>query len=350
MRVSHTERFEIIRLVEQSTTSVSTTLKELGVNKSTFYNWYNAYLEGGYDALAPRKRLKKQYWNQIPEEEKKLIIELALDYPEKASREIACLYIDTYKRFVSESSVYRILKAQGLIQSPVFDLVKASNEFKDKTCRVNEMWQTDFTYFKIPGWGWYYLSTVLDDYSRFIVHWKLCASMTAEDASKTIEEALILSNLNKSQMPKLLSDNGSSYIAHDFRKFLKEMNIQQIHGRPLHPQTQGKIERYHRSMKNVIKLDVYYSPMELEYALKQFVQYYNYERYHESLQNVTPAHVYFGKAARILKMRDDIKLKTIEDRKKTYYKIGASSKTYSDAFRDSSKSHKCKSEISFTTF
>jgi putative transposase len=332
MRLSQTEKFEIIRLVEQSNTSVNKTLRELGINKPTFYNWYNAYLTDGYDGLAQKPISRKQFWNQIPNAEKQLITELALENPQKASREIACLYTDTYRKYVSESSVYRILKVQGLIQAPAFDLIKAADEFKDKTVRINQMWQTDFTYFKIPGWGWYYLSTILDDYSRFIVHWKLCITMTAADAAQTIDEALIISNLDKSKMPRLLSDNGSSYIALDFKKYLESHKIKPIHGRPGHPQTQGKIERYHRSMKNVIKLDIYYSPMELQYALKSFVEYYNHQRYHESLKNVTPGDVYFGRANRILAMRQRIKHKTVIERKRKYQANMLISKIYSDAF------------------
>jgi len=202
------------------------------------------------------------------------------------------------------------------------------------------MWQTDFTYFKIPGWGWYFLSTVLDDFSRYIIHWRLCKSMKSTDATETIQEAIQKSNLKQNQMPKLLSDNGSSYIAKDFCDYLKDNKIKQLHGKPGHPQTQGKIERYHRSMKNVIKLDVYYSPMELEYALEKFVNYYNFKRYHESLQNVTPSDVYFGRANRILKKREEIKQNTLIQRRKKYYKIQNSSKIYSEAFLDKSKSKK----------
>lgn len=340
MRFSQLEKYEIIRLVEQSNTSVNKTLQELGIHKSTFYSWYNAYLKDGYDGLTRKPPKRKQYWNQIPEKEKQLIIELALENPEKSSREVACLYTDTYKRYASESSVYRILKAKGLIQAPAFELIKASKEFTDKTIRPNEMWQTDFTYFKIPGWGWYFLSTILDDYSRFIVHWKLCKNMKAEDAQETVEEALMLSNLSRNNMPRLLSDNGSSYIAQDFRTYLKDNNIKQLHGKPGHPQTQGKIERYHRSMKNVIKLDVYYSPMELEYALKNFVPYYNYERYHESLKNTTPADVYFGRADRIINERQKIKAKTLQKRRKNYYKKQHVSEIYSDSFSGSTKTRK----------
>lgn len=320
MRLNQSEKFEIIGLVEKSELGVNATLKEFGIHKSTFYEWYNAYLENGYDGLATKPCVRKQYWNQIPVEEKQLILEMALDYPERSSREIACLFTDTHKRFVSESSVYRILKENGLITTPAFMLNTASDEFKDKTVRVNEMWQTDFTYFKIPGWGWYFLSTVLDDYSRFIVHWQLCKGMKVDDAADTIDQAMLKANLIPGQKPKLLSDNGSCYIAKDFKDFLESHDIKHIRGRANHPQTQGKIERYHRSMKNVIKLDVYYSPMELEAALRKFIHYYNYERYHESLKNVTPAEMYYGKAARTLERRRKIKLKTLRDRKQNYLK------------------------------
>ncbi len=318
MRFTQSDKYEIILLVEKSELSLTKTLAELGIHKSTFYNWYNAYLLDGYDGLSDKPKNRKQYWNAIPEEEKQLITETALDYPERSSREIAFLFTDIHKRFVSESSVYRILKAQGLITSPVYDLIRASSEFKDKTNRVNEMWQTDFTYFKIIGWGWYYLSTVLDDYSRFIIHWQLGPTMKETDVEDTINAAMLKSNLKPNEKPKLLSDNGSCYIASDFKEYTKANEIKHIRGRVRHPQTQGKIERYHRSMKNVIKLDVYHSPMELEAALKKFVHYYNYERYHESINNVTPAQKYYGKSNQVLERRSKIKNETLKKRKQNY--------------------------------
>lgn len=318
MRFTQSDKYEIILLVEKSQVSLTKTLAELGIHKSTFYNWYNAYLQKGYDGLADKPKGRKQYWNSIPEHEKQLIVETALDFPERSSREIAFLFTDKYKRFVSESSVYRILKAQGLITSPVYDLIKSSNEFKDKTNRVNEMWQTDFTYFKIIGWGWYYLSTVLDDYSRFIIHWQLTSTMKEIDVENTLNAAMLKSNLKANEKPKLLSDNGSCYIANDFKQYTKTNKIKHIRGRVRHPQTQGKIERYHRSMKNVIKLDVYHSPMELEAALKKFIYYYNYQRYHESINNVTPAQKYYGKSNKVLERRNKIKQETIKKRKNQY--------------------------------
>lgn len=180
------------------------------------------------------------------------------------------------------------------------------------------MWQTDFTYFKIYGWGWYYPSTILDDYSRFIVTWKFCSTMKDEDVKSTLDEALITSDIPRKARPKLLSDSGSCYISHELAQYLENRNMKHVRGRPLHPQTRGKIERYHRSMKNVVKLDNYFSPGQLEEKLKEFVQYYNYERYHESLNNVTPSEVYFGTANRKLKQRKITKERTLKARKDSF--------------------------------
>lgn len=317
MRLSASEKEEIIRLVDRSELGVNKTLQELGIHKSTFYNWYRVYSAKGAEGFAA-KRTTRQQWNTIPEQQKQVVVEVALDHPALSPRELAVKITDEQQVFISESSVYRILKAQGLITTPQHILLSASKEFNQKTCFVHEMWQTDFTYFKVVGWGWYYLSTILDDYSRFIVHWELCKTMAAEDVERCIGEAMTKAHLGAEQRPKLLSDNGSCYIAQDLKEYLKRVGVKHIHGRAQHPQTQGKIERYHRSMKNVVKLEHYYCPEELTAAISEFVHFYNHERYHESLGNVTPADVYFGKREQILKRREKIKQQTLKQRRKRH--------------------------------
>ena len=112
-------------------------------------------------------------WNRIPPEIHDQIIELALEQSELRPRELAVRFTDEQRYFVSESTVYRLLKAHDLITSPAYVVIKAADRFRTKTIRPNAMWQNDFTYFNIIGWGWMYLSTVLDDYSRYIIAWKL---------------------------------------------------------------------------------------------------------------------------------------------------------------------------------
>jgi putative transposase len=173
------------------------------------------------------------------------LIQLALDEPALSPRELAVCFTDTKSYFVSEASVYRLLKAHNLIASPAFIVIKASDVFKDKTTAPNQLWQTDFTYLKVIGWGWFYLSSVLDDFSRYMLAWKLCTNMRAEDVTATLDLALQASGLDQAEptnRPRLLSDNGSSYVAGDLAKWLGARNIKHLHGAPYHPMTQGKIE------------------------------------------------------------------------------------------------------------
>jgi putative transposase len=227
-------------------------------------------------------------------------------------------FTDTESYFVSEASVYRLLKAHELIASPAFIVIKAADAFKNKTTAPNQLWQTDFTYLKVIGWGWFYLSTVLDDFSRYILAWKLCTTMRAEDVTATLDLALQASGLHEAapaQRPRLLSDNGSSYVAADLAKWLGDRSIKHIRGAPYHPMTQGKIERWHQTLKNRILLENYFLPGDLETQIKAFVTDYNHRRYHESLRNLTPADVYCGRGSTILAERERIKRQTIANRR-----------------------------------
>ena len=264
-------------------------------------------------------------WNRIPDTVREKIKNLALEESALSPRELAVRFTDTESYFVSEASVYRLLKALDLIASPAFIVVKAANEFKDKTTKPNQMWQTDFTYLKVIGWGWYYLSTILDDFSRFIIAWKLCTSMTAEDVTATLDLALKASGLDRVTVvhrPRLLSDNGSSYVSADLAEWLDREDMDHVRGAPYHPMTQGKIERWHQTLKNRILLENYYLPGNLEAEIGAFVADYNHRRYHESLGNLTPADVYFGRGQTILIERE--RIKTTDNRQPTLAASSAS--------------------------
>ena len=240
MRYAAAEKLEIIRLVEQSPLPVRHTLAKLGIPRATFYRWYDRHSRGGPEALNDRSPRPDRVWNRIPDGVRQRIIQLALDEPALSPRELAVRFTDSQSYFVSEASVYRLLKAHDLIASPAFIVIKAAEAFKDKTTAPNQLWQTDFTYLKVIGWGWFYLSTVLDDFSRYIVAWKLCITMKAEDVTATLELALQASGLDQTKpadRPRLLSDNGSSYIAGDLAKWLDARDIKHLRGAPYHPMT-----------------------------------------------------------------------------------------------------------------
>ena len=318
MRCPASEKLEIIRLVEQSHLPVRRTLRHLGIPPATFYRWYERYQAGGPEALEDRPSRPDRVWNRIPDAVRGRILDLALAEPEHSPRELAVRFTDRERYFVSEASVYRLLAAHDLVTSPAFVVVKAADEFHTKTTAPNQLWQTDFTYLKVVGWGWFYLSTVLDDFSRYVIAWKLCATMAASDVTDTLELALEASGCNEVRVrhrPRLLSDNGHSYLAGDLAKWLDDRRIEHIRGATCHPQTQGQIERWHRTLKNRILLENHYLPGELEAQVEAFVEHYDHRRAHESLGNPTPADVYFGCGATILRESERIKRQTIQQRR-----------------------------------
>ena len=326
MRYPSSEKLEIIRLVEQSHLPVKRTLDTLGVPRTTFYRWYDRYLSGGVEALEDRCPKPGHVWNRIPDDIRERIVDLALEEPELSPRELAVRFTDTQSYFVSEASVYRLLKAHDLITSPAFVVIKAADEFRDKTTAINQMWQTDFTYLKVIGWGWFYLSTILDDFSRYIIAWKLCTTMKAGDVTDTLEMALQASGCDQANVihrPRLLSDNGASYIAGELAEWLDDNGMDHVRGAPYHPQTQGKIERWHQTLKNRILLENYFLPGDLTASIEAFVTHYNHQRYHESLSNLTPADVYFGRGQTILLERERIKKKTLQTRRLQHRKTAA---------------------------
>lgn len=322
MRYPASEKLEIIRLVEQSPLGVRPTLEKLGIPKTTFYRWYDRYQAFGEAGLRGRASGPGRVWNRIPDEVRHRIVGMALDEPELSPRELAVRFTDTAGYFVSEASVYRLLKGHDLITSPAFVVVKAADEFREKTTAPNQLWQTDFTYLKVIGWGWFYLSTILDDYSRYVIAWKLCATMKAEDVTDTLTMALEASGRNGARIvhkPRLLSDNGSSYISRDLADWLEAKGMDHVRGAPHHPQTQGKIERWHQTLKNRVLLENYYFPGDLEHQIAAFIDTYNHHRVHESLGNVTPADAYFGRQAAILERRRKIKEATIRNRRLNHH-------------------------------
>jgi transposase InsO family protein len=313
------KKLEILRLVESSGLSITRALERLDVAESTYYRWKRCFKAEGFRGLQDRSPVKGLVWNKLLQSERDKILELALLYPQWSSREIACYIVDNCGFTVSESTVYRLLKKQGWIKPLEVKTFPASDEFTVKTRVPNELWQTDATYLLVKGWGWYYLISVLDDFSRKILAWRLQTSMDADAFSEVIEEACEYTGISSphiEQKPLLLSDRGSALISEAFGQYLEAKGIGHIFASPYHPQTNGKIERYHRSTKEKVNLVVWESPEQLKAELKKFIEFYNCRRYHEALGNVTPDDVYYGRRESILERRAKLKHKTLQRRRR----------------------------------
>jgi putative transposase len=213
---------------------------------------------------------------------------------------------------VSEATVYPILRRAGLVKAPELKLL-AGKEYHRKTTGPHQLWATDASYFRVVGWGYYYLVTVMDDYSRFILGWRLQRDMTADSLMEVVQLAVDATGMTEvpvEDRTKLLSGNGSGYVSRAFRNYLHLVGIPHISASPFHPQTNGKLERYHRSIKQEVNQIPYEVPGDLEQAITSFVNYYNHRRYHKALGNVTPDDVLQGRRYSILARRKTLYVNT----------------------------------------
>jgi len=312
------DKAEILELVRKSPLSVKETLGQLGIPRATYYRWKERFERSGIAGLQDHTPSPQTVWNRLTDQETQAVLDLAHQFPDQSPRELACRITDDGRFSVSESTVYRILKRHGLIATAVVEQTPAAKEFHRKTTRVHEMWQTDFTYFFVSGWGWYYVGGIVDDYSRYLITYDLVPDMTGRTSSDLVEKAAEITGMHHVPVRckvKLLSDNGSGYISGPFNEYLQTIGIKHIYAARCHPQTCGKIERINRTAKERLNLVLYKHPNQLRDALERFVRWYNHERYHEALGNLRPIDVYQGRGKQILKRRQRLKRKTMQRRR-----------------------------------
>jgi putative transposase len=302
------DKATILAEVENQSRGKRQALTALRIPKSSYYRWRQ-----GRPDLGNRKRP----WNRITPEEDDKILAVARESPELSSRQLSAWITDNEGFAVSESTVYRILRREGLVKRQEMQL-SAAKEYHTKTTRPHQMWATDASYFKVVGWGYYYLVTVMDDYSRFILGWKLQKDMSANSLIEVVQEAVDATGMTDvpvEDRTRLLSDNGAGYVSRAFRNYLNLVGIGHILAAPFHPQTNGKVERYQQSLKKEVNQLPYELPSQLEQAIAAFVDYYNYRRYHKAIGDVTPADVLYGRREEILERRKEAGIQTINRRK-----------------------------------
>ena len=301
---------EIMEKVAVSRAPVRQILRQLGIRKSTYYRWRARIRR-------PDRSSRGVPWNRLTEGERRRVLAIARASPTWSSRQIAAWITDNDDFSVSESSVFRILKGEGLVRRLEVP-VPAGNEYRHKTTAPHQLWATDASYFRVAGWGYYYMVTVMDDFSRFILAWRLQVDMTSRSLIEVVQDAVDLTGMTDVEVEdrtRLLSDNGSGYVSRLFREYLQLVGIRHILAAPYHPQTNGKLERYHQTLKRDVNQLPYDVPRKLEVAIGEFVDFYNHRRYHKALKDITPADMLAGRRAEILGRRKEVKDRTIVRRK-----------------------------------
>jgi putative transposase len=304
---------EVLSQVEKINRGKGKLLAKLQVPRSTYYRWRSQQRQGKLGSSSQNPKIP---WNRLSSQEEAVVLANARKHPDLSSRQLAAWITDHQDFSVSEATVYRILRRAGLVKSPELKLL-AGKEYHRKTTGPHQLWATDASYFRVVGWGYYYLVTVMDDYSRFVLAWKLQTDMTADSLIEVVQLAVDATGMTEvpvEDRTRLLSDNGSGYVSRAFRDYLHLVGIHHILASPFHPQTNGKLERYHQSIKQEVNQLPYEMPADLEQAIAEFVDYYNYRRYHKALGNITPDDVLQGRRDSILAKRKEVQTQTLRRR------------------------------------
>jgi transposase InsO family protein len=311
--MSAAEQSKVVAEVERHGRGKSRRLMELGISRSTYYWWRWRQRRSGWEGTERTERP----WNRLLPEEEAIVLAAAREMPTWRSRQLAAWLTDHQGLSVSASTVYRILRRGGLVKRVEYQLA-AGKEYQHKTTGPHQLWATDASYFRVVGWGYYYLVTVMDDYSRFILAWKVQRDMTADSLIEVVQDAVDTTGMDTAPVhdrTRLLSDNGSGYVSRAFREYMGMVGIRHILAAPYHPQTNGKLERYHRTLKDDVNQVPYEVVEDLEAAIRGFVGFYNYRRYHKALGDVTPADVLEGRREAVLAQRKEVQRETFERRR-----------------------------------
>jgi len=278
----------------------------LGIRSSKFHDWQKRYGKvNEHNAWIPR-----DWW--LEAWEKEAIVRFAWEYALEGYRRLAFMMLDRDVVAVSPSSVYRVLKAAGRIGRQAGKPSLKGTGFHQPT-RPHEHWHIDISYVNLAG-TFYYLTTILDGYSRYIVHWELRTSMTQQDELVILQRAL---EKFPGEHPRIISDNGSQFVAKDFKEFIRICGLTHVRTSPYYPQSNGKLERYHGTIKTECIRPS--TPLSLEEALRivtRYVEHYNQVRLHSAIGYLTPADKLAGREAEIFAARDR-KLAEARERRKT---------------------------------
>lgn len=284
---------------------VKSLIRWLGISSSKYHHWKNRYGKvNEHNSWIPR-----DHW--IEDHEKQAIIEFAKGHASDGYRRLTFMMLDQGVAAVSPSSVYRILKKENLLNRWNTSPSKKGTGF-DQPSKPNEHWHTDISYLNICG-TFYYLCSVLDGCSRYIVHWEIKESMKEPDVELVLQRA---KEKQPTAKPRVISDNGPQFIARDFKKFIRFVGMTHVRTSPYYPQSNGKIERWHKTLKGeAIRKKVPLSLEDARRVVKEFVTHYNTERLHSSIGYVTPKDRMEGNHEEIWAERD-FKLERAREQRK----------------------------------
>ncbi len=261
----------------------------LGIALSKFSRWSQRLgTPNEHNAIIPR-----DFW--LEDWEKVAIIEFHDRYPLEGYRRLTYMMLDADVVAVSPSSVYRVLKAAGKLAPRWGKPSKKGKGFEQPT-RPHEHWHIDVSYLNICG-TFFFLCSILDGYSRFIIHWEIRETMKEAEVETIIQRAR---ELYPGERPRIISDNGPQFIAKDFKEFIRICGMTHVRTSPFYPQSNGKMERWYGTVKGeCIRVQTPLGVEDARRLVANFVTHYNTVRLHSAIAYVTPADKLAGRAEAI---------------------------------------------------
>lgn len=277
----------------------------LGLKRSVYYSWRRRVK---HDRLADKTTGRESPFKILPEEEQ-AIVDYALAHPADGYRRLCWMMVDNDVAYVSPGTVYNVLSRHDLLYR--WKRSQSSGKRPSKPTVPNQRWHTDIMYLWLSG-RWYFFVGVIDGYSRYLVHWELLTTMKAEDITLVMQRAL---EKQPQAKPEIVHDNGSQFTGKEFKKLIQRFKLAQIRIRVYHPESNGTIERFHRSLREEMTDKNLKDLGQARIMIGRWVDYYNNQRLHAGIRYLRPADYYLGNPDQLIDIRKDKLRKARIDRK-----------------------------------
>jgi transposase InsO family protein len=324
-KYSSIEKLRIIKMVERSDLSRPDACREIGIHNVTYYKWFRAYQKDGYKGLASIPYRRSKNWNEIPDEERELVLNVHMQNPRMGIRQLRWHIVDYCGIFLGTNIIKDLVSlADDGIERGITIQHKAADSFPHKTSHVHQIWQTDFTKVRLANGKSYFVSAIIDDYSRYIIAHGIYRVPNCENVIQLFKSAIAnlgIENDHTNIRPRVLTDRAPYYVTPVFEEFLSSQGMKRVVGIINRPTTRGKIERFFLTMKRAMYNECLRSKIQLNEWIDRYIDFYNNERCHHALDYCRPIDVYTDMKSDIMEKRNEIRIRSprIRGEKKTHF-------------------------------
>ncbi|MFC1619437.1 IS3 family transposase [Candidatus Neomarinimicrobiota bacterium] len=312
-RYPSVEKLRIIKIVERSKLARPAACQEIGIDNATYYKWLRPYSKHGYKGLVNKAGRRSAYWNEIPDDQKELVLNMHAQNHLMGIKQLRWHIVDECGVFLGLNIVKTlvVLAEDNDCEKDENPPYHAANSFPYKTSHPHQIWQTDFTKVRLANGRSYYVSAIIDDYSRYIIAHGIYSVPNCKNVIHLFKSALpkLNSESNKNDTrPRILTDRAPYYVTPMLKAFLTSVGMKRVVGKINRPTTRGKIERFFLTLKRAMHDECIRSKPQLTEWIDRYIEFYNNERCHHALDYCRPVDVLLGNKEEIMNKRKEIRV------------------------------------------